>query len=141
MVDEGNITRELRLLWSYADSILRLKSEGGTSILQVVTGPNFSGKSCYAKQVALIVFLSHIGSFVPAQKARPHVFHGFYGTTNSECYDQDFEPILPNCTPGAVNLAGYALNPISTVNGAVHAVTQLTPVGQQAPRSIYAQPR
>ena len=36
---------------------------------QVVTGPNFSGKSCYAKQVALIVFLAHIGSFVPAKEA------------------------------------------------------------------------
>ncbi len=37
---------------------------------QVVTGPNFSGKSCYAKQVALIVFMAHLGSFVPAEKVR-----------------------------------------------------------------------
>ncbi|KAK9848837.1 hypothetical protein WJX84_005856 [Apatococcus fuscideae] len=37
--------------------------------IQVVTGPNMSGKSCYAKQVALIVFLAHIGSFVPAKSA------------------------------------------------------------------------
>ncbi|XP_002967541.2 DNA mismatch repair protein MSH5 isoform X2 [Selaginella moellendorffii] len=35
----------------------------------VVTGPNYSGKSVYIKQVALIVFLSHIGSFVPADEA------------------------------------------------------------------------
>ena len=28
-----------------------------------------SGKSCYAKQVALIVFLAHMGSFVPAESA------------------------------------------------------------------------
>lgn len=40
-----------------------------TQISQVVTGPNFSGKSCYAKQVALIVFLAHVGSFVPAEEA------------------------------------------------------------------------
>ena len=40
---------------------------------QVVTGPNFSGKSCYAKQVALIVFMAHIGSFVPAEKVRDRV--------------------------------------------------------------------
>ena len=40
-------------------------------MLQVVTGPNFSGKSCYAKQVALIVFMAHIGSFVPAEKVTP----------------------------------------------------------------------
>ncbi len=33
----------------------------------VPAGP---GKSCYAKQVALIVFLAHVGSFVPARAAR-----------------------------------------------------------------------
>ena len=38
-------------------------------MLQVVTGPNFSGKSVYAKQVAFIVFLAHIGAFVPAEAA------------------------------------------------------------------------
>ncbi|KAL5738710.1 hypothetical protein ACOSP7_031471 [Xanthoceras sorbifolium] len=37
--------------------------------INIITGPNFSGKSIYIKQVALIVFLSHIGSFVPADGA------------------------------------------------------------------------
>ncbi|EFQ28701.1 MutS domain V [Colletotrichum graminicola M1.001] len=40
----------------------------GGSML-VVTGPNHSGKSVYIKQVALIVYLAHIGSFVPADDA------------------------------------------------------------------------
>lgn len=35
----------------------------------VMTGPNYSGKSVYLKQVALIVYMAHIGSFVPAEKA------------------------------------------------------------------------
>lgn len=35
----------------------------------VLTGPNHSGKSVYLKQVAIIVYLSHIGSFVPAKSA------------------------------------------------------------------------
>lgn len=35
----------------------------------VVTGPNHSGKSVYLKQVALIVYMAHIGSFVPAEEA------------------------------------------------------------------------
>ncbi len=39
------------------------------SFFQVITGPNLSGKSCYTKQVALIVFLAHVGSFVPAAEA------------------------------------------------------------------------
>ncbi|KAI5240609.1 hypothetical protein E4T42_08313 [Aureobasidium subglaciale] len=34
-----------------------------------VTGPNFSGKSVYLKQVAIVVFMAHVGSFVPASRA------------------------------------------------------------------------
>lgn len=36
----------------------------------VLTGPNYSGKSVYLKQVALIVFMAHVGSFVPAMSAK-----------------------------------------------------------------------
>ncbi|KAG7342107.1 DNA mismatch repair protein MutS [Nitzschia inconspicua] len=35
----------------------------------VVTGPNYSGKSCYLRQIGLLVYMAHIGSFVPASKA------------------------------------------------------------------------
>ncbi|MFK4785793.1 DNA mismatch repair protein MutS [Fusobacterium sp. MFO224] len=38
--------------------------------LIILTGPNMSGKSTYMKQVALIIIMAHIGSYVPADYAK-----------------------------------------------------------------------
>ena len=47
-----------------------VKLDNGENRIAVITGPNMAGKSTYMRQVALIVLMAQIGSFVPAQKAK-----------------------------------------------------------------------
>ncbi|XP_008486302.1 mutS protein homolog 5-like, partial [Diaphorina citri] len=41
--------------------------------IHILTGPNACGKSVYLKQVALITYLAHLGSYVPAREAKINI--------------------------------------------------------------------
>jgi DNA mismatch repair protein MutS len=44
--------------------------DGAEQQIALITGPNMAGKSTYIRQVALLVLLAHVGSYVPARTAR-----------------------------------------------------------------------
>ncbi|KAJ1487315.1 muts domain V-domain-containing protein, partial [Baffinella frigidus] len=51
------------------DTVLDSNNQG-EEVLSIVTGPNYSGKSVYLKQCALIAFMAHLGSWVPATRCQ-----------------------------------------------------------------------
>ncbi|KAL4894042.1 muts domain V-domain-containing protein [Aspergillus ambiguus] len=64
----------------------RMESFKNTSFpnMLLLTGPNYSGKSVYMKQVALIAYLAQLGSFVPADSAEIGITDKILVKSNSE---------------------------------------------------------
>ncbi|CAI7580460.1 unnamed protein product [Penicillium manginii] len=74
----------------------RSRGDQAPSML-LLTGPNYSGKSVYMKQVALIVYLAQIGSFVPAESAELGITDKILTKINAQ---ESVSKVLP-----AINIA------------------------------------
>ncbi|MBI4621096.1 MAG: DNA mismatch repair protein MutS [Desulfobacterales bacterium] len=61
------VIEQINLGERFVPNDIRLDSEENQLI--IITGPNMAGKSTIMRQVALIVLMAHIGSFVPAKEA------------------------------------------------------------------------
>lgn len=58
----------LRIASQYVPNDTSLVADGQRCHL--ITGPNMGGKSSYIRQVALLVVMAQVGSYIPAEEAK-----------------------------------------------------------------------
>ncbi|GMH40233.1 hypothetical protein BSKO_08137 [Bryopsis sp. KO-2023] len=95
------------LVDTYIPNSTSMSNETGR--IHVITGPNASGKSCYMKQVALIVFLSHVGCFVPADQCTVGLTDRIFSRVRSLDQEGDCQDSKVNKSTFMVDLTQVAM--------------------------------
>ncbi|XP_044754707.1 mutS protein homolog 5-like [Coccinella septempunctata] len=88
-------------------------SGGKHSHVKIITGPNGSGKSIYLKQIGIITYLAHVGSYVPAKKANIGVTHSLHFRTATESVSVRLSAFMIDVTQ--ITQAIYNATPSSLV--------------------------
>ncbi|GAV54252.1 hypothetical protein ZYGR_0AK07540 [Zygosaccharomyces rouxii] len=119
---------------NYVSNDIRMSEENGRVL--IITGPNMGGKSSYVRQVALLVVLAQIGSFVPADHLELSIFDNIF--TRIGAYDNllrgestfkvellELMHIIKNCTGNSLLLLDEVGRGTSTEDGKAIAFTVL----------------
>ncbi len=124
----------------------------GAEQIVILTGPNMAGKSTYLRQVALIVLLAQIGSYVPADAARIGLVDRIFtrvgaqddlaaGSSTFMVEMVETAQILNHCTPRSLIVFDEVGRGTSTYDGLAIAravVEYLHNRGQSAARTLFA---
>jgi DNA mismatch repair protein MutS len=119
--------------------------------LLLITGPNMAGKSTYIRQVALIVILGQIGSFVPAQKAEIGIVDRIFtrigasddlakGESTFMVEMVEMAQILHQCTSKSLLVLDEVGRGTSTFDGVsiAWAICEHLSQGVERPRTLFA---
>lgn len=123
-----------------------------TDQIIILTGPNMAGKSTYIRQVALLVLMAQIGSFIPAQEATIGIVDRIFtriGTADNLASGQstfmvemqETANILNNFSDKSLIILDEVGRGTSTVDGlsiAWAVVEYLHGVEKQGPRTLFA---
>lgn len=120
--------------------------------LHIITGPNMAGKSTFMRQVALIVIMSQMGSFVPATSAKISICDKIFtrigaaddlstGRSTFMVEMREVAYILENFTQNSLILLDEIGRGTSTYDGvsiAYAIVEYLTSISKLRPKTLFA---
>nr|WCZ58281.1 DNA mismatch repair protein MSH3 [Paratrimastix eleionoma] len=140
IVDGRHATLETFLKGPCVPNSVNLSSKGTRAM--IITGPNMNGKSTFIRQIALIVLMTHIGSFVPATSASMTVFDGIYsrmgasdnlaaGKSTFLVEMQEASEILDRATPRSLVILDELGRGTATFDGTALAYAALKNLAQR----------